>query len=109
MQESKFIKQASQGFAVVNDANYTCDEKDDLVVLTVITADRTLTLPTAAECFDGKTLTIKDESGNLSSGLREWTIATPGTEKIDGADTVVLAVAYDGLGVRWRAGQWWKC
>ncbi len=50
--------------------------------------DTQITLPAAADIDDGHTVIIKDVSGAASTNI--ITINTPGSETIDGADTVLI-------------------
>ena len=75
----------------VNDAAYTVLSTDRLVVVTALTAGRTLTLPTAAS-MKNRMLLFKDESGAATT--YDITIDGASSETIDGAANVVIDANY---------------
>lgn len=77
----------------VDDADYTVQLEDSLIVLTALTSSRIITLPAAADVPAGKVFTIKDESGNAAADPA-INIATPGTEEIDGSASDSIETAY---------------
>lgn len=51
---------------VVRDVNYIVKTTDYIIAFTVLTAPRTVTLPTPVPSMSGRTLIIKDETGNAA-------------------------------------------
>lgn len=76
-------------------ATYTVLRTDDVVLSTYSTTGTvTITLPTALMAKK-KTFTIKDAGG--LAGTNNITIATQGSEKIDGSDIYVINSNYDSI------------
>lgn len=71
--------------------NYTTVKSDGIVGVTDTSVARTITLGSVA-AFAGNTVTIKDESGG--AGTNSITVATEGSENIDGAATLVISTNY---------------
>jgi len=63
----------------------------------------TITLPTA-QVISGRTITIKDASGNAS--INNITIDTEGSETIDGESTAVLSGDYDAINLYCDGSNW---
>ena len=89
-------------YTAITDATYTAKAGDQ-----VIGVNRagvvTVTLPTA-EVRPGRIYTVKDESGNASSN--NITVATEGSETIDGSATHVIIVDYQGVGYYSDGSNW---
>lgn len=85
----------------VNDVNYTATPQDTIVAYTAISAALIVTLPSVSSVPQGWQYTIKDESGNCSSGN---TITISGT--IDGAAAIVLTTAYARATVYSNGTSW---
>lgn len=75
-------------------ANYTVTATDYVVAVTNTDAARTITLASAIVAA-GKILIVKDESGG--AGTNNITVATEGSETIDGASIAVINVNYGSL------------
>lgn len=73
----------------------------------VTAAGFTLTLPSATTLGDGRELSVKDESGALSSGS-PLTLAAPGSETVDGAASISLKYPYAAVRLISRNGNWWR-
>jgi hypothetical protein len=91
-------KQSSLGnlweATAVGNANYTILATDRLVYNSVaFTAPRTWTLPSAASYGAGRTLTIIDAIGTVTT-TNTLTIARAGSDTINGLASIVLATAY---------------
>lgn len=71
--------------------DYTAKDYDTIIGVTDTSVARTITLPSTS-VVPGKTITIKDESG--AAGTNNITIATAGTETIDGAATATISTNY---------------
>ena len=78
--------------------SYTATATDEYIGVTTSSAV-TITLPAGT---DGRVYTIKDEVG----GSPKITVATTGTDKIDGANTKSITVPNSSITVVYRAGQW---
>jgi hypothetical protein len=93
----------SAGYSVVNtatDANYTVTADDEKVTLPTITANRTITLPSAAT-FKGRTLTIR----NVNSTGFSWQFSTAVK---DGADASVTTLVNDTVYRIYSDGTTWN-
>jgi hypothetical protein len=69
----------------------TVDDQTSILGVTSTAAARTVTLP-SAESIDGRVFVVKDESGG--AGTNNITVATEGSENIDGASTFVINSDY---------------
>jgi len=76
---------------------------ETIVGVTDTTAARTITLATA-DCVEGRLITIKDESGG--AGTHSITIATEGSETIDGASTVTISTNYGCIRLYSNGNNW---
>ena len=83
-------------------ADYTT-AGDTIIGVTDTSASRTITLA-SADCVEGRIIIIKDESGG--AGTNNITIATEGTEKIDGADTQVINANYGVIRLYSDGANW---
>lgn len=72
-------------------ADYTTTDSDLLIAVTSTAAARTITL-LSATVTEGRIFIIKDESG--AAGTNNITIATEGSETIDGSATLVISTNY---------------
>lgn len=70
-------------------ADYTATTADDVVAVTSLAANRTVTLPSAATAGAGKRLTVKDATGAAATG-KFIKIAANGSDTIDGAAAILL-------------------
>ena len=73
------------------------------VSYTATGAVTSLTLPTA-QCVAGRHIVIKDSGG--SAGTNNITVDTEGAEKIDGADTAVIATNYNSINQYSNGTHW---
>ena len=95
-----------QNITVVNISAYTILEKDNIIHSTYsATGAQTITSPTA-QLVSGRIITIKDAGGNAS--VNNITIATEGTEKIDGGDTAVINSNYGVITLYSNGSNWFK-
>ncbi len=95
-----------QNITVVNASTYTILEKDNIIHSTYsATGAQTITIPTA-QLVSGRIITIKDAGGNAS--VNNITIATEGTEKIDGGDTAVINSNYGVITLYSNGSNWFK-
>lgn len=81
----------------INDAAYTITDTDGFDVVyssTTLTADRTVTLPTAAD-NTGRMITIK----KADTGAYDLTVDGEGSETIDGSTTYVMSLQYEYIKV----------
>ena len=88
----------------INNADYTVtdtDGFDTIYASTTLTADRTITLPTAADNA-GRTLSIK----KVDSSAFDVIVDGEGSETIDGVTTVSLYVAGDYVTVMCDGSNW---
>jgi hypothetical protein len=79
---------------------------DELIAVTSTAAERVLTLPEAAKMAKGVTFTIKDESGGALVKNIKVVPKTPASEKIDGAESALIAVNYGKLSVYTDQANW---
>ena len=79
---------------VSKNANYTATKTDTIIGVDCSGGAKTITLPTAGT-INGKVYIIKDESGDASSN--NITVATEGSETIDGANTKTINSDYGVL------------
>lgn len=77
---------------LVRDVAATIGSGSTYVGMVTLTAPRTLTLPDAAEMQDGDEIVIQDESGN--AGGQTITIATQGSDTVNGGASVTITSAY---------------
>jgi len=95
-----------QNITVVNASTYTILEKDNIIHSTYSAIGaQTITIPTA-QLVSGRIITIKDAGGNAS--VNNITIATEGTEKIDGGDTAVINSNYGVITLYSNGSNWFK-
>lgn len=67
----------------------------------------TVTLPTGNTTYVGKTYVIKDESGLVTpNSAYRFTVATSGSNTIDGSSSVTVTVSYTALTVLWTGSFW---
>lgn len=94
----QYIAQDVVGIGVteVDDANYSVLVSDRIVVITALTAPRTITLPNLATGVN-QSFIIKDESGNAASDF--ITIDVDGGGTIDGLSSIDLRTDYGMLSV----------
>ena len=89
-------------YTAVTDAAYTAKAGDQ-----VIGVNRagvvTVTLPTA-EVRQGRIYTVKDESG--AAATNNITLATEGSETIDGAGTYTLSANYQAISLYSDGSNW---
>lgn len=76
----------------VNDQDYSITVQDGVVAYTAMTAQRTATLPLAADVPAGTEITVKDESGGASSN--NIVVDGNGAETIDGAANITITADY---------------
>jgi hypothetical protein len=85
----------------VANIGYACNSDDRTVVVTALTAPRTITLPPASSYPPGQRLTVADQSGQCGA-VNTITVAPSGADLINGLAVNALAVinqAYGFLGL----------
>jgi hypothetical protein len=79
----------------VDAASYTAKLTDDIIkVIRTATGTCTVTLPSAL-CSNGRIISVKDAGGNAS--VNNITVATEGSETVDGDATKDIVGDYDSL------------
>ncbi len=73
-------------------ANYTATRTDYIIGVDTTSSAVTITLPIIVSSDEGRRWVVKDEGGNAATN--NITIATEGSETIDGASTDVIDVNY---------------
>ena len=93
------------GFAriYVDNVDYTTRKVDTIVGVSTATSAVQVTLLTAS-MFEGKFVTVNDEGGN--AGTLNITVATEGTETIDGANTATINTNYDSIHLYSDGSDW---
>lgn len=86
------------------DENATISPNVYYHAVTALTAGRTLTLPATADCEDGHTLTIQDESG--AAGSFAITIQRAGSDTVNGSTSTSISSNY-GRRVLIKRGTGW--
>ena len=84
--------------------SYTLQVADSGVFADSTSGPLTMTLASAALCFDGLARTIKDWKGQSSAN--NITVATTASQTIDGASTVVIAANYDSYSFVSDGSNW---
>jgi hypothetical protein len=97
----------SQTRRAVADANVTASATDRYIVLTTITAARTITLPAANSVSAGTEIVVADESGSVTPTLT-LTIARAGTDTINGATTETITRARGWRRLRSNGANAWS-
>lgn len=87
----------------VNDANYTANSTDELIVFIGMTAHRTLNLPDATENI-GKQYIIKDRDGLAST--YNIIIDPYESQLIDGSTTYTMNTAYSRIRLYCDGNRW---
>lgn len=102
----KFIPGKKIPKTTVNAATYDVSKARQilLVTYTATGAVTSLTLPSSL-CKEGNWLIIKDAGG--LAGTNNITIDTESTEKIDGADTLVINTNYDWVILYCDGSNWY--
>ena len=81
-------KGITTSITTVNNTDYTLATTDHIIIFTNLSTGRTLTLPTA-QAVAGRMVIVKEKDGYASSN--NITIATEGSETIDGSSTATLS------------------
>jgi len=76
---------------------------ETIIGITDTSVERTITLA-SADCVAGRLITIKDESGG--AGTHSITIATQGSETIDGASTATINTNYGCIRLYSNGNNW---
>jgi hypothetical protein len=63
-------------------------------------------LPSAGILDEGKTITIADETGNVSYGNRGILVNGTGSQLINGNNNVLMKIDYISLTFLYRDGNW---
>ena len=103
---AKLSETQTIGRTGVADASYSAAATDRSIAYTALTAARTVTLPAASSFPAGCEMTIADETGNCSA-TKSITVASAGTDTIDGVANSVLAAAYAGLVLKCNGSNQW--
>ena len=88
---------------VHKEENYTASPNDKAIGVGTSAGTYTITLPTAS-VVKGRAFIIKDEDGNAATN--NITVATEGSETIDGAATYVLTSNYESVGLYSYGTNW---
>lgn len=83
----------------------TVNEDDYIIGVDTTSAAVTVTIPTAL-MEDGRVLIINDEGGN--AGTNNITVATGGSEKVDGAATGSITTDYGTLALYSDGSNWYS-
>ena len=94
------------GRTAVGDASVAATTASRTIAYTSLTAARTVTLPAASSFPAGTPLTVVDESGACSA-TNTITIAAAGSDKINGAASAILALAYGYLAIVSNGSNAW--
>ena len=97
---------ALAGRTSVADANYAALASDVTVAYTALSTARTVTLPAASGYPAGRVLTVLDETGACSA-TNPITVATAGSDTVNGAASVTLATSYAALGAMSNGASRW--
>ena len=84
-------------------ATYTVNALDSYVGVTYAAGAATVTIP--AGSAEGRSLLIKDETGNAF--VNNITVNASGTDKIDGAASTLINVNYETINLMYSASSWW--
>ncbi len=76
------------------------DETADVVLITSLSLDMSLTLPNATS-MDGKTISVK-----FQSGQKKCTIIPDGTDQIDGDSSYILKYLNESISLLSASGDW---
>jgi hypothetical protein len=86
-------------------SNYTAQPYD--YYIGVNGTNVTITLPLGTSVVQGKTYVIKDESGLITSNTAyRLTIATSGSNLIDGSASITVTQSFTALTVFWTGSFW---
>jgi hypothetical protein len=90
---------ATTGVTALSDSSYTANANDHVIVMTTLSAARSITLPAAAHFPVGQRLTIVDQSGNCAAGL-PINIVPAGSDTINGVTgTLAMGEAHGFRGL----------
>ena len=89
----------------ISTSTYTLTSFNDIFHVTYTTTGACAITLATAETAIGRTLIFKDAGGN--AGTNNITISTEGTQKIDGADTCVIAVNYGYVQLYSNGTNWY--
>lgn len=85
----------------------TYSTKNDDYIIGVVSSSTGITVTiSAGEVVAGRVLIINDQSGN--SNTYNITVATAGSEKIDGGDTVTISTNKASLGIYCDGTNWFS-
>lgn len=90
----------------VSNAGYTALGTDRIVAYTTLSAAQTVTLPAAASFPPGERLMVIDESGACST-TNTITVTAAGTDKINGAASVPISLAFGFLALESNGSNAW--
>ena len=90
----------------VADSDANLDVATNVLLMTSITAARTILLPLAAAAIENKIYRIKDGGG--AGAVNTITVEGNGAETIDGVANIAIAVAFGALGVFTNGIEWFS-
>ena len=100
-----YFKAGQKVKVVSKTANYTAKESDYIIAVDTSGGAVTITLPTSA-LKAGKVYIIDDKGGN--AGSNNITVATEGSEKIDGAASATISTNYASLALYSDGSNWYS-
>ena len=89
-----FARGIEYNVTAVSNVDYSVKSGDYIIHMHSLSAGRTVTIPSAQRA-EGRMLIIKDGGGQ--SSMHNITIATEGSEHIDGVDTKVISSNYGSV------------
>jgi len=87
-------------------SDYTVEEGDYIVAVDTSSSAVTVTIPTALVKKTGYVLIIDDQGGN--AGSNNITVATAGSEKIDGAASATISTNYASIALYSDGSNWYS-
>jgi Major tropism determinant N-terminal domain len=90
----------------ISDTAYTAQSTDRTIAYVLLTAARLVALPSAISYPTGTRLLVVDETGNCSA-INTITALANGTDKIDGASSIAINVAYGYVAIESNGSSSW--
>jgi len=104
--KTNWFKGGQRVHVVSKSANYTVQEGDYIIGVDTTSSAVTVTIPTALVRKAGYVLIIDDKGGN--AGSNNITVATEGSEKIDGAASATISTDYASLALYTDGSNWYS-
>lgn len=89
----------------IDNVDYTLKDSDFIVNADTTSGVQTITIPTSL-CVEGRIIIINDWGGNAATYEREITVATEGSETIDGAADATIDTYHGTLGLYSDGSNW---